>query len=310
MLKSLFSLIGICLAVSAQAATQSSITVTDDLGQQVILAKPAQRIISLSPHATELIFAAGAGERIIGTVKYSDYPAQAKNIPQIGDNRQLDIEHVLAMKPDLLVVWMHGAFERQLETLRKSGIPYFFTEPRKLDNVPETLQKFGIMFGTEKQAQLAASEFRQQMQRLSSQYSDKSKVRVFYQVWGKPLYTLNDSHIVSDAIRACGGENIFAQLPVTAPVVSTEAVLQENPEVIITGDSKTQASSGIEQWKTFPSLLATKNNNLVVIDGDLLNRSGPRIIEGAKLICQALESARQKRDKTTDKPAGKLQGKR
>jgi iron complex transport system substrate-binding protein len=275
---------------------QASITVTDDLGNQVTLAKPAQRVISLSPHVTELIYAVGAGERIIGTVKYSDYPAQAKNIPRVGDNRQLDLERVLAMKPDLLIVWMHGAYERQLETLRQSGIPYFFSEPHKLDNIAETFIKLGSLFGTEKQAQLVATEFRQQIQQLSSQYQNKSKVKTFYQVWGKPLYTLNDSHIVSDAIHLCGGENIFGKLPVTAPVVSTEAVLQENPEAIITGDSKTQAVSGIEQWKTFPSLLATKNSNLISIEGDLVNRSGPRIIEGTKLICQALEQARQKRE--------------
>ncbi len=293
MFKFLSSAVLLSLAFQVQAA----ITVTDDLGKQVILAKPAQRIISLSPHVTELIYAAGAGERIIGTVKYSDYPAQAKNIPRVGDNRQLDLERVLAMKPDLLIVWMHGAYERQLETLRSSGIPYFFSEPHKLENVAETLVKFGTMFGTEKQAYIAATEFRQQAQQLSSQYQNKSKVRTFYQVWGKPLYTLNDSHIVSDAIHTCGGENIFGKLPVTAPVVGTEAVLQENPEVIITGDSKTQATSGIEQWKTFPTLMATRNNNLVVIDGDLMNRSGPRIIEGTRLICQALDAARQKRAK-------------
>ncbi|MES2036283.1 MAG: cobalamin-binding protein [Pseudomonadota bacterium] len=287
------------------AHAQASITVTDDMGNQVTLAKPAQRIISLSPHVTEMIYVAGAGDRIIGTVKYSDYPAAAKNIPRVGDNRQLDIERILAMKPDLLIVWMHGAYERQLEMLHNSGIPYFFSEPHKLDNVAETLLKFGNLFGTEKQAQAAATEFRQQVQQLNNQYQNKSKVKVFYQVWGKPLYTLNDSHIVSDAIRTCGGENIFGKLATTAPVVGTEAVVQENPEVIITGDSKTQAVSGVEQWKTFPTLLATKNNNLISIEGDLVNRSGPRIIEGAKLICQGLEQARQKRDKTVAPPQGK-----
>ncbi|MFZ6658423.1 cobalamin-binding protein [Undibacterium sp. TJN19] len=287
---------GVIVMTGLAGHAQASITVTDDLGNQVTLTKPAQRVISLSPHVTELIYAVGAGERIIGTVKYSDYPPQAKNIPRVGDNRQLDLERVLAMKPDLLIVWMHGAYERQLETLRQSGIPYFFSEPHKLENIPETFIKLGSLFGTEKQAQVAAAEFRQQIQQLSSQYQNKSKVKTFYQVWGKPLYTLNDSHIVSDAIRMCGGENIFGKLPVTAPVVSTEAVLKENPEAIITGDSKTQEVSGIEQWKTFPSLLATKNNNLISIEGDLVNRSGPRIIEGTKLICQALEQARQKRE--------------
>ncbi|GGC72426.1 cobalamin-binding protein [Undibacterium terreum] len=283
------------LAVQAQAA----ITVTDDAGNTITLQKPAQRVISLSPHVTELIYAAGAGDRIVATVKYSDYPPAAKDIPRVGDNRQVDIERVIAMKPDLLIVWMHGAFERQLEPLKKSGIPYFFSDPRKLEQIPETLLKMGAMFGTEKQAQLAANDFRQQVAQLSSRYQSKSKVKVFYQVWGKPLYTLNDQHIVSDVIRTCGGENIFGRLPVAAPTVNLEAVLAENPEVVLSGDSKNQVVSGIEQWKPFPSLLAVKNHNLVAIDGDELNRPGPRIIDGAKAVCDALEVARTNRNQST-----------
>lgn len=283
------------LTVTIITPAQAAISVTDDLGNIITLARPAQRIISLSPHVTELVFAAGAGEQLIGTVKYSDYPAAAKAIPRVGDNRQLDIERIIAMKPDLLVVWMHGAFERQLEPLRKSGIPYYFSEPHKLEEIPTTLLKLGQLFGTEKQAHIAADEFRQQLQQLTARYQNKPVVRTFYQVWGKPIYTLNDKSIVSDAIRICGGENIFGRLSPAAPVVGLESVIQENPEVILTGDSKTQATSGIEQWKGISNLLAVKNNNLIVIDGDQLNRAGPRIIEGAKAVCEALDQARNRR---------------
>lgn len=294
-------IVTLLLATSAQAA----ISVTDDLGHTVSLAKPAQRVISLSPHVTELIFAAGAGDKIIGTVKYSDYPAAAKEIPRIGDNRQFDLERIMAMKPDLLVIWMHGAFERQLEVLKQSGVPFFFSDPQKLEQIPETILKLGSLFGTEKNAQLSANDFRQQLHQLTAQYQSKAKVRTFYQVWHKPLYTLNDKHIVSNAIRVCGGENIFGKLNVTAPVVSIEAVLQENPEVLISAESRNQASNGIDQWKNMTSLLAAKNNNLVLIDGDLVNRSGPRIIDGAKAICEALEQARQKREKSGTSAQGK-----
>lgn len=286
------------LSLSAQAA----ITVTDDLGKTVTLARPAQRVISLSPHVTELIFAAGGGDKIIGTVKYSDFPAAAKAIPRIGDNRQIDLERVIAMKPDLLVVWMHGAFERQLETLQRSGIPYFFSEPHRLSQIPETLLKLGSLLGTEQQAQRAANDFRQQTQALMAQYQHKRPVRTFYQVWGKPLYTLNDTHIVSDAIRLCGGVNIFGKLPVVAPTLSIEAVLQENPEVILSGDSDNQAVSGVQQWQQFASLQATRDHHLYSVPADLLNRSGPRIIQGAKAICEALEKARQ--DASSSQSAG------
>lgn len=293
----------LCSALISTLATpiaQAAISVTDDLGTTITLARPAQKIISLSPHVTELVFAAGAGDHLIGTVKYSDYPEAAKAIPRVGDNRQLDIERIIAMKPDLLVVWMHGAFERQLEPLRKSGIPYYFSDPHKLEDVPATLLKLGTLFGTEKQAQIAAAEFSQQLNQLIAHYQNKPKVRTFYQVWSKPIYTLNDKNIVSDAIRICGGENIFGHLSAAAPVVGLESVIQENPEVILTGDSKLQATSGLEQWKDIKNLLAVKNNNLIVVDGDLLNRAGPRIIEGAKAVCAALDQARNRRGTKLD----------
>ena len=285
------------LAANALAA----ITVTDDLGNTVTLEHPAKRVISLAPHVTELIFAAGAASKIVGTVKYSDYPEAAKNIQRVGDLREVDLERIIALKPDLLVVWMHGAFNQQLETLRKSGIPFFFSEPQKLNQIPETLTKLGKMMGTEATAQVAAADFSQQLQQLSAQYQNKPKVRTFYQVWGRPLYTLNDKHIVSDAIRLCGGGNIFGQLAASAPVVTIEAVLQENPEVIIGTEAKGDSKNDIAQWKSFSTLLASKNHNLLSIDGDLMNRPGPRIIDGAKAICAALEQAREHRSAASGK---------
>ena len=293
--KTISALFLVLTALSAQAA----LSVTDDLGHVVSLQKPARRIITLAPHVTELVFAAGAGEQIVATVKYSDYPEAAKAIPRIGDLRQIDLERIIAMKPDLLVVWMHGAFDRQLDALKQSGIPFFFSEPQKLEQIPETLNKFGKLFGTEKQAALAAEDFQRQWQQLRSSYATSvqhaAPVNTFYQVWGKPLYTLNDKHIVNDAIRQCGGVNIFGKLATAAPVVNVEAVLKENPELIISADNKTQEGRGLEQWKAFPTLLATKNKNLISIDGDVLNRAGPRILDGARAICEALEQARSHR---------------
>lgn len=293
------------LACLFPCSALAAISVTDDAGNLITLSAPAKRIISLSPHVTELIFAAGAGDKIVGAVNYSDYPVAAQSIPRVGDNRQLDIERIIAMKPDLLVVWMHGAFERQLEPLRLSGIPYFFSEPRTLENIPETLLKLGNLFGTEKTARMAAQEFRQELAQLSSRYQRKATVRTFYQVWGKPLYTLNDKSIVSDVIRTCGGENVFGRLTIDAPSVSSEAVLLENPELIISGDSKNQGVSGIVQWKPYTNLLAVKQNNLLAIDGDQLNRAGPRIILGAKAVCAAMEAARNKRLPVTENTMNK-----
>lgn len=271
------------------------ITVRDDAGNTVILQQPAKRVVSLAPHVTELLFAAGGGERIVGTVNYSDYPPAAASIPRIGDHHRIDIERLIALKPDLLVVWLHGSSGRQLEPLRKLGIPFFYSEPHTLEEIPAAVLRMGQLLGTESQAQQSAAQLRQQLAKLAAQYSNRPPVRVFYQVWDQPLYTLNGSNIVSDAIRLCGGENIFARLPLKAPTVSVEAVLLENPEVVISGDRRNKTASGLERWKQYPALLAARRGNLFTIDADVMNRSGPRIVDGAAALCETLELARSRR---------------
>ena len=283
------------LACLLSAQANASIRVQDDAGDTVTLARPAQRIVSLAPHVTEMLFEAGGGDRIVGTVNYSDYPPAARSIPRVGDNRLVDIERVLSLKPDLLVVWRHNASSRQMEQLRKLGIPLYYSDPHKLDDIPESLLRLGQLMGTEQQAGRNAAEYRRKIAGLAARYRDRPVVRVFYQVWDRPLYTLNDNHIVSDAIRICGGLNIFARLATTAPSITPEAVMQENPEAIVSGDRRDQAVSGIEMWKQYGNMLAVRRGNLFAISGDLINRSGPRIIDGAAEMCERLEEARKRR---------------
>lgn len=277
------------------AQAQAAISVTDDTGATVTLAQPAQRVVSLAPHVTEMLFAAGGGERIVGAVSFSDYPPAARRIPRVGDNRLLDIERLLALKPDLLVVWRHNESSRQTAQLRKLGIPLFYSEPRKLEDIPASISRLGLLMGTTREADQSAAALRAQLNDLSERYRDRPPVRVFYQVWHRPLYTLNERHVVSDAIRICGGENIFGRLSLVAPSLSPEAVLQENPEAIVSADRGDEASSGVELWKAYPSLLAVRRGNLFAIDADLMNRSGPRVIAGAAQLCEKLEQARQRR---------------
>lgn len=290
----------VCMAAGASLwlmATPASaaISVRDDNGNTVTLQHPAQRIVTLAPHATELVFAAGGGERIVGTVTYSDFPPAARAIPRVGDHKQIDIERIIALKPDLLVVWLHGNSERQLEPIRKLGVPLFYSEPHALSDIPESIGRLGQLMGTEKQAAQGAGEQRQQLAELKTRYENRPKVRVFYQVWGRPIYTLNGKHIISDVLRLCGGENIFAALSVTAPTVSTEAVLLENPEAMITGDRRDKSKAGLEIWHQYSGLLAVQRGNLFSIDADLLNRAGPRLLQGAALVCEKLEQARSRR---------------
>ena len=250
----------------------------------------------MAPHVTELLFAAGGGEQVVGAVSYSDYPEAAKRIPRIGDNRQVDIERVIAMKPDLLVVWMHGSSPQQVEQLRKLGIPLFYSEPHKLDDIPDSLIRLGQLLGTEQAAQRAASELRQKLAALTKQYANRPPVRLFYQVWDKPLYTLNGQHIVSDAIRLCGGVNIFSEMKIIAPSVGIEAVLQENPEAIIGSAEKSPSDGGVDMWKRYPMLTAVQRGNLFLLDGNLLNRAGPRMVAGTAALCEKLEQARINRN--------------
>jgi iron complex transport system substrate-binding protein len=280
--------------LTSAAASAAPITVRDDDGNVVTLQKPAQRVIAMAPHVTELLFTAGAGDKIVGAVTYSDYPEAAKKIPRVGDNRLIDLERVAAMKPDLIVIWMHGGFERQIEGLRKLGIPLFQSEPTKLEGIADNVVRLGQLMGTETVANAAAEDIRQQFTAMTRQYAKRPPVRLFYQVWDKPLYTLSNKSIVSDAIRLCGGVNIFGDLKVTAPVVSVEAVLQENPEAIFGTSEKDYGS--INLWKPYPNMLAVKNNNLFRLDGELLNRAGPRMVVGTKALCEKIEEARQHRN--------------
>lgn len=273
----------------------AAISVTDDDGYTVTMAKPAQRVISMAPHVTELLFAAGGGNHIVGAVTYSDFPEAAKKIPSIGDNREVDLERIIASKPDLLVVWRHGSSEKQVEQLRKLGIPMFYSEPHALADIPASVILLGKLMGTEAQANSTALSLQQKLTALTEKYAKRAPVRLFYQVWDKPLYTLSGQHIISDAMRVCGGVNIFAGMKIVAPVVGVEAVIQADPEAIIGTAEKSPSDGGVAMWQRYPGMMAVKRGNLFLIDGNLINRSGPRMIEGTAALCEKLDLAREHR---------------
>ena len=270
-----------------------AVTVRDDAGTAITLRSPALRVISMAPHVTELLFAAGGGERVVGAVEYSDYPEAANRIPRIGSNRQIDIERVMALKPDLIVAWMHGSSERQIDMVKKLGIPVYHSDPQTLEGIPDSVERLGRLMGTEGTAGPAASALRRKLAALRATYAGRPKVRTFYQVWDKPLYTLNGRHIVTDALRLCGGENIFDRLPVIAPVVTIEGVLEADPEAVFGSAEKDYG--GVNLWRQYPTMTAVRNGNLFTVDGNLLNRAGPRMIQGAAAMCEKLDLARRHR---------------
>lgn len=286
------------LALGAGAA-HASLSVVDDAGHTVTLARPAQRVISLAPHATELIYAAGGGARLVGAVSYSDYPRAAQRVPRVGDNRALDLERIAALKPDLIVVWRHGNAEQQLDRLRDLHVPLFFSEPRRLDDVATSLTRLGVLFDTSATAQPAADAFRRDIAQLRARYANRAPVSVFYEVWDQPLMTLNGEHMISDVIALCGGRNVFAALKPLVPTVSVEAVVAANPDAIVTTSPGASAPDrplpALESWRAWPMLAAVKHDNLFSIDGDLLTRPSPRIAQGAALLCKDLDLARGKK---------------
>ncbi|PWK36464.1 cobalamin-binding protein [Cupriavidus plantarum] len=278
---------------------QAAVTATDDAGQAVTLAQPARRIVSLAPHVTELIYAAGGGDRIVGTVTYSDYPHEARDIPRVGDNKSLDLERIAALKPDLIVVWRHGNAQKQTDRLRALGMPLFFSEPRRLESIPENLEKLGTLMGTSTVANRAAADFRQQIDTLRKTYASRPPVTVFYQVWQQPLMTLNGQHLISDMLALCGGRNLFANETPLVPTVSTEAVVAGNPEVMLTaGMGATRPDrplADFTMWEKWKQVTAVARNNLFIVDGDLVNRAGPRVVRGAEEICKDIDIARSRR---------------
>ena len=218
-------LIFIFMLATLSFSTHALISVVDDSGRTVELKNPAKRIISLAPHATESLFAAGAGKKIVGAVSYSDYPEEAKKIPRVGGYPTLDIEMIVSLKPDLIVAWTSGNSSRQIEKLIELGLTVFMSEPRYPKDIAKTIQRFGELAGTSGVADKAYNDFMMHYQSLKQRYSKKEKVKIFYQIWNKPLMTISDQHLISDVISLCGGENVFAKLKTLTPRISFESVI-------------------------------------------------------------------------------------
>ena len=273
----------------------AQITVTDDVGQSVTLRTPARRIVSLAPHVTELVYAAGAGHTLVGAVDYSDYPAEARSVKRIGSYVRIDLEAIAALKPDVVIGWRSGNPATQLERLRALGLPVYINEPRSLDAVAHSLRQIGILAGTQSAANAAAEAFIAHRNRLREDYGSRAPVPVFYQIWNQPLMTINGHHLISDVIRLCGGHNVFNALDVLAPKIGIEAVLAANPEAIVASGMGEARPEWLDAWRKWPTLNAVQRGNLFFVPPDLIQRHTPRILDGADLLCNQLDSARAKR---------------
>ncbi len=251
-----------------------------------------QKIISLAPHITELLFSLGVGKRIVGTVSYSDYPAQAKEIRRIGDAANLDMEAILALAPDLIIAWQSGTPESALSQLESLGFTVHAVPTRGLSGIAENIRELGELVGEVGRAEEQAAEFARQISQLKKRYHPQEKLSVFYQIWHQPLMTINGEHAIDDVIEVCGGVNLFAGLSTLAPQVGLESVIQRNPDVILISSGASISGDAVQMWRKWNNISAVKNDRIYLIPWDLISRQSTRILEGAVYICEALQSAR------------------
>jgi len=272
--------------------SMGAIEVVDDNGDKLKLADVAQRIISLSPNTTEILFHIGAGEKIVGADEYSNYPKQANDILRVNNHAAANYELILSLKPDVVIAWQSGNGEKIISRIRELGIPVFVVETGNLQDIPYLYRRLGQLSGYEKQSNIQAEKFSSGLNQLRKTYSSREEIRLFYQIWNEPLMTLNGDHMVTDIIELCGGVNIFSDAAALVPYVNIESVLAADPQVIITGGKSKSDLLDSGFWDKWPSLSAVKNQHLYAIPSDLLQRHSDRMLEGTGLMCEYIDLVR------------------
>ena len=279
------------LAGVAAGAAAAVVSTRDDAGAQVTLAAPAQRIVSLAPHATELLFAAGAGTNVVGVVAWSDFPAAANTIPRVGDAIGLDLERIVSLQPDLIVTWPWTA-PAQVEQLRARGIPVYMVDARSIGGIADNVERLATLAGTSARAAPALADWRRRLRALESRPAPAVPWRVFYQLGDAPMFTVGAPQLITQAIRLCGGRNVFGGLAAPAPSIDVEAVVAARPQVIVAGTDHAVPPAWLQAWKRWPEVPAVRAANLFTVDAMLLHRPGPRFIDGVAQLCVTLDGAR------------------
>jgi len=273
-----------CIATGAQALQAS-----DDRGAVVTLDTPPQRIVTLAPHLAEVVFSAGAGKKLVGVSSFTRYPAEAARLPVVASYGRVDVERVIALRPQLVLAWRSGNPSLQIGRLERLGLPVLATETRTLADIPRVVRLVGALAGTAEVAEAHARRLERELEELRERNAGKRTVDVFLEIWHAPMLTVNGAHLASDALRACGGRNVFAAARTLTPLVSREQLLAARPEVIITtgfGDDAPDA------WRGLAPITAVRQHRIYPIDPDLLYGQGPRSLEGVRALCERLDRAR------------------
>ena len=253
---------------------------------------PAKRVIALSPHAVEMLFVLGAGERIIATTKFADFPEQAKNIPRIGGYNGIQIEKILALNPDLIIAWEDGNKAQDIEQMEALGLNVYRSQTRSLDQIAQELIIFGEMLGLEAKGKRAADQFTQRLKRIREVNQNKRPVRFFYQLWDEPLRAMAAGSWINAVMEGCQGENVFDDLSLDYPQVSIENILVSAPEAFVVPSHHGTLNANSDRWKKWPEIPAIANNHIYFIEGDLLHRFSTRILDGMEKVCLAFDNVR------------------
>jgi iron complex transport system substrate-binding protein len=279
--------------VSAEPPTADALrSVSDDLGRTVAVARPPLRIVSLTPGATEMLFAAGAGAQLIATVQYSSEPAAARAVPRIGDVAAIDLERLVALRPQVVIAWPAGGNPAQRAKIAALGIPLYQQQVARLSDLPGSLRRLGVLAGTAAVAERAATALETRLATLERTYGAATaggpRPTVLLQVWNRPIYTVGGRHLMSDALELCGARNLFADLSEPGPIVDTEAVIARNPDIILAAAPPGEGAAWVADWQRFPSLAAVRHHRVVAFENQALSRLGPSVLDATEELCRTI----------------------
>ncbi len=284
--------LSLLLLHTALYAADGARTVRDDAGETVSIPPAPCRVVSLSPGTTAMLYTAGAGHCLVGTIAHSDEPKEAATIPVIGDAENLDFERLLALRPTVVVAAVDVVQRVRIDRIRALGIAVYQVHVTSLAAMPESVRRLGAMAGTDAAAARAAGALRATLDGLRAEYAARTPVRVLYQIWDRPIYTIGGRHVISDALALCGAVNIFADLATAAPAVTREAAVLRDPDMILASAPPGAADEWLAEWRKFPALKAVRGGQLVRYTDERIDRMGPSVIDATGNLCAVVDRAR------------------
>lgn len=273
------TLLSALLPCAAEAAT-----FRDALGREITISEHPRRIVSLAPHLTEILFAVGAGPRVVGVTTFCDHPDEVRRLARVGGFSDPSIERVLSLKPDLVLATTVGNRRETVEEMARLGLVVFVAGAEKIRDIPREVRDVGRLVGRVAGAERVASEIEARLADISRRIAGRKPVAVYYQIWDQPFITVSTGSFIDDAIALSGGRNVFAGLGQKNPRVSEEAILASRPEVMVLSAMGREGAGLADRWRAHSGVPAVASGRIHIMDSDLLHRPGPRIVQGVERL--------------------------